>query len=159
MALSLESSSLVSRRAEEFKKGPDEDRIIKTFFKYWAADHVNADLQITYIDGSLTASDSGNVASQVSANAACRLYALYLKKTGTTATWFKLTDHASTATTDGTEGLSYKLTTSGDNTVILIPAGLSLANGLTWTQDTTATGSTLNLLANRLDGFIIIGAP
>lgn len=132
---------------------------LKSFFLHLAANKQNPDLLYTPIDGNVNASDGDNTADQVLANAACKLYVLYLKKSGSTATWFKATDHATTAATNGTQDISLKITTSGEERVSFYPDGYAFANGITVTEDTTATGSTLTLAANKVDGFVIVGAP
>ncbi len=40
----------------------------------------------------------------------------------------------------------------------IYPAGRALSTGLTVTENTTRTGSTLTLLANQMSGFAIVGA-
>lgn len=131
---------------------------LKALFLHLAANKGNPDLFLKNIDGNVGSSDGGNTASQVLVDGPCTVYAIYLKKTGATATWFKGTNHASTATTDGTEDFSYKLTTAAEEDLFLFPTGHALSTGLTITTNTTATGSTLSLLANRIDGFVIVSA-
>lgn len=129
---------------------------LKALFLHLAANKGNPDLLYLPIDGVVSASDGGNTASNPLADAAVTLYALYLKKNGATAVWFKGSNHASTATTDGTEDISFKLTTASDDMLWIFPQGHALSTGLTVTQNTTATGSTLTLSANRADGFAIV---
>lgn len=158
MALTLQSANLVRQKTFMINRNAGVFYALKALFLHLAANKGNPDLKIVNVDGGATASDGGNTASQVVSDSACTVYAIYLKKTGATATWFKVTNHASTATTDGTEDFSYKLTTASEEDLFLFPSGRALSTGLTYTEDTTATGSTLNLLANRIDGFIIVGA-
>lgn len=158
MALTLQSATLVRDKVRGFTRGAGIQYALKSFWMHVASNLRNPDLAIIPIDGTATASDGGNTASQVLADAALTLYAIYLKKTGATATFFKATNHASVASTDGTEDFSYKLTTAGEENLFLFPNGHALATGLTITEDTTATGSTLNVIANKIDGFVIIGA-
>jgi hypothetical protein len=40
----------------------------------------------------------------------------------------------------------------------MYPDGRALSTGLTVTEDTTRTGSTLTLLANQMSGFVVIGS-
>lgn len=159
MALTLESAGRVRQKARLlWLRNPGVFYAVKTWFLYHATNNGNPDLQFVAIDGNTNASDGGNTASQVLADAPCKVYVLYLKKTGATATFFKATNHASTATTDGTQDLGYKLTTASEENVFIYPAGHTLSVGLTVTEDTTATGSTLTLAANKIDGFVIIGS-
>jgi len=166
MALSLQSSNLVWQKVKNTlsaintaSKGasPATQNAFLDLKMYLATDKRNANLQLIAIDGTATASDSGNTANQVAANAACTLYAIYAQKVGATETILKWTNNATTATTDGTQDGALAATVAGDQFVIY-PDGRALSSGLTWTQDTTRTGSTLNLLANAIYGFIIIGA-
>lgn len=173
MALTLEGGNAIWQRVKAATAGSNEAAALgaqsqlKALRQYLATFGKNPKLQFVAIDGTACASDGGNTASQVLANAACRLYAIYLKKVGTTACWFKGTDHASTATTDGTQAIAehdanndtVPVGMTGQEIVRVWLGGKSLANGLTITEDTTATGSTLTLKANRFDGFAIIGAP
>lgn len=116
-------------------------------------------LQFVAINGLTNSSDSGNTASQVLCGGACTLYALVLKKsTGATACWFKGSNHASTASTDGTQVIAEHSAAANEEICRIWPNGKALSTGLTVTEDTTATGSTLTLAANRFDGFVIIGA-
>lgn len=158
MALVTESAGRVRQKTYMINRNAGVFYALKALFLHLAANKGNPDLFIKNIDGAVGTSDGGNTASQVLVDAACTVYAVYLKKTGATATWFKATNHASTATTDGTEDFSYKLTTAAEEDLFLFPSGRALATGLTITTNTTATGSTLALLANRIDGFVIVGA-
>lgn len=157
MALSLESANKVRQKVRAHLRNPGVQKALKAFWLHWASDMSNADLQFVVIDGNVNASDGGNTANQVLANAACKLYVLYLKKSGSTATWFKATDHATTAATNGSQDISQRLTTANQEQIFVYPAGFSMTNGLTVTENTTATGSTLTLAADKVDGFVIIG--
>lgn len=130
---------------------------MKAFFLHMAANKSNPDLRYTNIDGAVNSSDGGNTADQILVDGPCTLYAVFLRKRGTTETIFKGTNHASTAGTNGTQDLAFALTAAG-TMVAVYPDGRALSIGLTVTEDTTRTGSTLTLLANRIDGFIIISA-
>lgn len=158
MALTLVSANSVRQRTYMSVRNGGVFMALKALFLHLAANKGNPDLKLVAVDGGATASDGGNTASQVVSDSACTLYAIYLKKTGATATWFKVTNHATTATTDGTEDLSYKLTTSTEEDLFLFPTGRAFSTGLVYTEDTTATGSTLNVIANRIDGFVIVGS-
>lgn len=131
---------------------------LKALFLHLSSNKGNPDLKLFNIDGGYSSSDGGNNASQVAVDGPCTIYAIYLKKTGSTATSFKVSNHASTASTDGTQSLGYILVTAGEDNLFLFPDGHAMATGVTITENTTATGSTLTLAANRIDGFIIAGA-
>lgn len=158
MALSTQSANLVRQKTYMINRNPGVFYALKALFLHLAANKGNPDLQLVNIDGTYLASDGGNNATQVVADAACTVYAIYLKKSGSTAAWFKATDHASTASTDGTETISLGLTTASGEQLHLYPTGKAFANGVSLAENTTATGSTKTLKANRVDGFIILGA-
>lgn len=166
MALVTQSAVLVRQKAFHNISGartaaPNSQALfwaLKALFLHLAANKLNPDLFLKNIDGAVNASDGGNSNDQVLVDAACTLYAVYLKKTGSTAAFFKATNHATTAGTNGTQDLGYKLTDAGEDNLFLFPNGHALSAGLTVSANTTATGSTATLLANRVDGFVIVGA-
>lgn len=166
MALVTQSAGLVRQKAYNAVYGngtltlpnsPFNFYAIKALFLHLAANKGNPDLFYKNIDGALNSSDGGNTVSQVLVDAACTLYAVFLRKRGTVETIFKATNHASTATTDGTQDLAFALTAAGTE-VVVYPDGRAFSTGLTVTEDTTRTGSTLTLAANRIDGFVIVSA-
>lgn len=166
MALTTESAGRVRQKAyysvygngtTTLPNSPFNFYAIKALFLHLAANKGNPDLFYKNIDGAYSSSDGGNNASQILVDAACTLYAVFLRKRGTTETIFKGSNHASTAGTDGTQDLSFALTAAGSE-LIVYPDGRALSTGLTVTENTTRTGSTLTLLANRLDGFVIVSA-
>lgn len=159
MALVTESANRVRQKTyNSVRTSPGAYYALKALFLHLAANKGNPDLFYKNIDGTYSSSDGGNNASQVLVDAACTLYAVWVKKLGSTAVSLKLTNHASTATTDGTQDLGYKITTLNEEDLFLFPTGRAFSTGLTMTENTTQTGSTLTLLANRLDGFVIVGA-
>lgn len=158
MALTTQSANLVRQKTYMINRNPGIFYALKALFLHLAANKGNPDLFLKNIDGTYSSSDGGNNASQVLVDAACTLYAIYLKKTGATAVSFKASNSATTAGTDGTQALGFIITTASEENLYLFPTGHAFATGLTVTENTTATGSTLTLLANRLDGFVIVGA-
>lgn len=166
MALTTQSAGLVRQKAYNAVYGngtttlpnsPFNFYAVKALFLHLAANKANPDLFYKNIDGALNSSDGGNTVSQVLVDAACTLYAVFLRKRGSTETVFKASNNATTAATDGTQDLAFALTVAGTE-LIVYPDGRALSTGLTVTEDTTRTGSTLTLLANRIDGFVIVGA-
>lgn len=158
MALVTESAGRVRQKTFMSVRTPGVFYALKALFLHLAANKNNPDLFYKNIDGTFSSSNGGNTASQPLVDAACTLYAIWLKKAGSTATFFKATNHATTAGTDGTQDLGYKITTSAEEDLFLFPSGRIFDTGLTITENTTATGSTLTLVANRVDGFVIVGA-
>lgn len=92
---------------------------------------------------------------QVIANAACKLYALILKKLTATATFSKGTDHASTCSTDGTQDFSLKMADTYAHQVWW-PRGRACASGWTMQGNTTGTGSS-GSGANGAFGVCLLG--
>lgn len=158
MALVTQSANLVRQKTYMINRNAGVFGALKSLFLHLATNKSNPDLFLKNIDGALSSSDGGNTASQPLVDAACTLYAIYLKKSGSTATSFKVSNHASTATTDGTQAMGYILTTASEEDLFLFPTGKAFSAGITITENTTATGSTLTVLANRIDGFVIVGA-
>lgn len=158
MSLSTEAANRVRQKTLAFSRNPGVFYELKALFLHLAANKSNPDLQYVNIDGSQPASDGSNTTSTVLVNAPCTMYAVYLKKAGTVATWFKLTDNATTATTNGGADVSTVITTKADEVLLTWPTGHAMANGATFSENTTATGSTGELLANRIDGFFICSA-
>ncbi len=158
MALSTQSANLVRQKTFMINRNPGIFYALKALFLHLAANKANPDLQLVNIDGTFSASDGGNNATQVIADSANTLFAIYAKKFGSTAVWLKITDNATTAATNGTQDISEKVTTLSEEILFLYPTGHALANGNALTQNTTATGSVLTLKANRLDGFAIFAA-
>lgn len=161
MALSLQDGVLVWQKVKNAltfgNANPGAQNAFRVLREYIATQGGNPQLQFIPINGTYSASDGGNNASQILADAACTLYGVYLKKVGTTETIFKASANATTAGTDGTQKYAVSKAAAGD-IALTYPNGDAVASGLTVTENTTRTGSTLTLLANRFDGFVIIGA-
>lgn len=158
MAFVTQSANLVRQKTFMINRSPGVFYALKALFLHLAANKGNPDLKIFNIDGTNTASDGGATANQVASDSACTLYAIFLKKVGATATWFKGTDNATTASTNGSEDVHQVVTTANEEDLFLYPTGHALANGFTLTETTTATGATANLKANAIYGYVILGA-
>lgn len=158
-AFSTENANRVWQRVAQTMQGANEasKRILRELKAYLATQKNVQSLQFCSINGNTSASDGGNTANNILGTGAINLYALWLKKTSATACWFKGSDNATTAATDGTQVIAETSATDKEEIVRVWPNGKALANGLTVTMDTTATGSTLTLNANRFDGFAIVG--
>lgn len=130
---------------------------VKAFFLHLAANKGNPDLRYVNIDGAFSSSDGGNNASQVLVDGPCTLYAVWLRKRGATETIVKISNNATTAATDGSQDLAFALTAAGTE-FIFYPDGRAESAGLTLTENTLRLTGVLTLLANRVDGFIIVSA-
>jgi hypothetical protein len=139
----------VKRRALNFPGiSPEAQRQLKTFFETLGQLKGNPDLAVVEFD-ELSDTDV------VLADAAAKLYFVYLQKDTATASWSKITDHASTAS-DAASELRFKTARIGDE-CIAYPSGLALANGATAQGTTTADGGT-GSASDGAKGFVIIGA-
>jgi hypothetical protein len=152
------SANLARQKTFMINRNPGVFYALKALFLHLAANRGNPDLYFKNIDGLVNASDGGNSNDQVIVDGPCTVYAIYIKKTGSTAAFFKATNHAATAQTNGTQDLGYKMTTSGEENLWLFPNGHALSTGLVVSSNTTATGATASLQADRIDGFAIVSA-
>jgi hypothetical protein len=159
MSLSTQSANLVRQKTYMINRNPGVFYALKALFLHLACNKNNPDLQLVNIDGTSLASDGGAAADQVIANVACTLYAIYLLKRGSVATSFKMNDSATATVGDGTDtGPNFVVTTLAEEDLFLLPSGHAMANGIAISEDTTQTGDTATLKANRIDGFFIISA-
>ena len=159
MALTTQAAQLVRQKTNMITLSPGIFYGLKALFLHLAANRGNPDLQFVPVDTVLLASDKTNTAQQVIANVACHLYAFYLKKFGTVAVSYKISDSATVVTGNGTDaGPSGTLTVLSDDTLQIYPqGGHNYVNGIAFTEQTTQTGTTQTLFANRAEGFFIIG--
>lgn len=158
MALSLENANLVRQKVRAFTKNVAVRKGLDALFLHLSQLRVES-LEWVPFSGTDVASDGGN-ADDVIADAACKIYAFYAKKRATaTATWFKGTDHNTTASpTDPT--FLHEFNAASLETFQVYPAGYSQGTGWTVEQSTDdISGSTRTLAADSVDGFYIIGAP
>jgi hypothetical protein len=150
MALSLEGAHFVKRKAVLENRAPKIAMLFKALFSYLAQHKGNPDLQYVAFAALTTT-------ATVIADAACRLYALYLKKpaASTTASWVHGTNHASTAASTAATFRAY-LPTSNEE-LLIFPDGLALSAGLVLISVTAAGGATESAAADRATGFGIVG--
>lgn len=152
MAISTQDSVLAWRnifnRCHSMK--PSTQRVLQALKSFLAQQGNNPDLQVVGFD-SLSASET------VIADAACKLYAVVLKKAATaTATYSKLTDHATTSSDDSSDFVILSNVSKSEHPLVF-PQAVSFANGITMQGNTTASGGTTSG-ANACSGFAIIGA-
>lgn len=137
MALSTQAFGLAKRRALNYAQGflnPEQGALLKALFSSLSQRRDNPDLQIVEL------ADSGTT-DQVVANAACKVYAVFLE-CGSTSRDFRAADHASSA---ATPTVTVPITASGTATLIH-SEGRSMSNG--FTVNFSGAGGT---------GFVIIG--
>jgi hypothetical protein len=92
------------------------------------------------------------------ADAACKVYGIYLKK-GATATgaFVKAADHATVSGTTASD-LVLELNAAGQEAVLTYPQGWAQGTGFAIGSDTTADGSTASTSGDGPNGFVILGA-
>lgn len=152
MALTLEDSNLAWQRVNIALAGADPF-IVEQFrkLKYHLA-NVKGNPQLQFV----AISDLG--ADAVIADAACKVYGIYLKK-GATATgaFFKAADHASSAGTTASD-LVHELNAASQPAAFVYPNAWAQGTGFTVGSDTTADGSTASTSGDGPNGFVLIAA-
>lgn len=165
MAIALQGANLVWQKVTTALIGasPAAQLAFKQLKMVLATQGKNPQLQIVQFDSVTNGSDGGN-ATAVIADAACRVIAIYGKKsTGATVGYTKITDHATTlgvpdsflvpATNAGEEFYAI----AAFNTALNI--GHSMASGAVVGTVTAYNGTTKSLKVDSVDGFVIIGTP
>lgn len=151
MALSTQVAPLAKRRAGNWISGfskPYLQLAYQQLFSWFAQFAGSPDLQIV----EFAALSSTEV---VIADAPCKLHALFLMKATATATYTKLTDNATTSS-DTAADIVLKMAGAGNETLLVYPQGLALANGATMQGNTTADAGT-GSAADGANGFAVVG--
>jgi hypothetical protein len=156
MALTTISALYVKEKAlRSSGVKPGEEMALKALFMYLAQHKANPTLYF-YPFADLTA----DVAA---VDAACKLYAVYVKKQATdTDAFFKLFDDAANDATAADASVCIPLTISGEHSLFIQPDGHSLAAGAvvgSYTDSTGYNGTTPSTSGDGPDGFIIVGKP
>lgn len=152
MAIALQDPVLAWRRVtnavQSFK--PSTQLLLKAAKSWLVQQGSNPDLQFVPF-GLLDDTET------IVADAACKLYALVLKKANTaTATFSKATDSATTSS-DASSELRIWQNVAKSEVVLFANTGIAFANGITMQGNTTAGGGTSSG-ANAASGFALIGA-
>lgn len=152
MALSLESTILTKQRVLAETRKPDIQALLKAFFSFLSQHKGNPTLQTTFFSA-LAGTDV------VAADAACKLYAWYIKKpsASTTAAYVKGSNSASAL--DEADDTMHVYLPAADEVLLVFPKGIALSAGFTIGSNTTASGSTGSSAADQPSGFVIVGAP
>lgn len=158
MALGLESSSVVARKVKRYYKGPAAERAFEAFFKDWAANHSNADLQLVRYLGTGAEGASGE---DEGIDAAHRVYAIYGKKTATAEdVYLYFFDDATNDAGAGTDGRGQLVFIEASTEAWAVyPSGIPMVDGLVVKAYTDFDGTTDTTAAASPNGFVIIGAP
>ena len=163
MAISLESANKVRQKSYAIGLDPLVYRQLQAFFQWWSTHKKNADLQFLPFDGT----DADAAGGVVLADAACTVYAVYLRKgtldqrTAGTATdayiWVldDATDDAGAAT-DGRVALPSLV--ASESSIYLNSSGIVCATGVVVKAYTDIDGTTDSSAGDAPNGFVIIGA-
>ena len=155
MALSLQSASLVRQKTRAFTRNPLVKAAIDAFFRNHATNKGNADLELVNLDDADVTGTNG----VVSADAACVLHFVFLRKRGTaTDSYLKLYDDATDDTTAGNERVTLPILEASEDNIVMFPQGVDMATGIVATSHTTSNGTTDSTAGDSGDGFLIIGA-
>ncbi len=120
------------------------------FFSFLAQQGGMPDLQVVEF-GPLTGTTT------VIADAACKVYAVIMRKLTTTAACFKLTDDAATGSSTAFALGLRQNTIKTDS--FYAPKGLPMANGVAILSNTTMAGNTTSAAGDGAAGVVLLGNP
>lgn len=159
MALSTQDINLVKRKVFNYLKGGTRGdvfafQVFDQLFRYFSQHGANPDLQVVFFD------NLG--ADAVVADAACKVYGIYIKKGATgTDSYYKLFDDAATDSSADDAKLALGLLTASERQSWANINGLAFAAGVVhgcFTAIAGAAGTTASTSGDGASGFIIIGA-
>jgi hypothetical protein len=158
MALAFESASLVQRKAYTFAKGPYCNKALDGFFKWWAANKENADLELVPYLGTDIEGASG---SDLAKDGEFRVYAFYGKKTATAEdVYVYFFDDASNDAGGGTDGRGQLVFLEASTEALVVyPSGIPMTTGLVVKAYTDFDGTTDTTAGAAPNGFVLIGRP
>ena len=146
-AFSTEAAVLVKQKALAETRKPKTQSLLKALFSYLAQHKGKTDLAILNLGEISSSTVYTNSSTGV-------LYAVFVKNRDASAIHARVVDTASAPAATGIDGYSIKIPAS-DETLLLIPDGVTLANGLSVRADTSASGATNPTTAAV--GFAIVG--
>lgn len=158
MALALESASVVSRKVKNYIKNPLATKSFDEFFKWWASNRQNADLQLIRFLGT---GAEGSAGEDEGIDAAHRVYAIYGKKTDTAEdVYLYFFDDATNDAGAGTDGRGQLVFIEAQKEAFAFyPAGIPMVDGIVIKAYTDFDGTTDSTSGAAPNGFVIIGAP
>lgn len=150
MALSLSAALYAKQRVLAETRKPSVQALLKALFSHLQQHRGNPDLQVVFYSA-LAGTDV------VIADAACTLFAWYIKKPSASATaaYVKGSNHASALSETAQEFCIYL--PDNEEVCLVFPDGINLGTGLTIGSNTTADGIVGTAAADRPDGFCVIG--
>ncbi len=153
MALSLGDINAVFRRARADSRAVGVAEALRSLSKHMQ--------QLGNPDLSLVEFSTLGSTDKVVADAACKVFAIYMKKPApsTTDAWLKGSNHATVAAANG-DFVTYLRGTSGGGRSYcpVYHDGLPMGTGFTLGCHTTVNGNTKSAAADAATGFVIIGA-
>lgn len=152
MALTLERATFVRQRTLADTRKPKIQAVLKAFWSYWDQHKRDPDLQfVPFVT-------LGSAADVVIADAACKVYLIYIASpTGATnATFVKATDSATTGSDTASEIVQKVGATSIE--MLTYFDGLAMGSGFVLEAHTTADGGTGTSAADRANGWVVLGA-
>jgi hypothetical protein len=155
MALTLEAANLVAQKAKLSNPRAAKVQLgIKNLLSYISQHKGSPNLQFVNFT-QLTS------ASTVIADAACKVYGVFVSRpsTSTQSGYLKLTDDETTATASGPNFAQFKVPAAVTvNDLYTWPDGFSLAAGLAITFDVDATTAAVeSTTVSRASGWVILG--
>jgi len=167
MALALENALNVRNRVKNAlgalgvgttagSGDPSLQYAFKSFFLNQAANKGNPDLQFVPITAAGATTGQGE---DHGIDAACQVYAIFVKKTATaTDSYYNLADDADADSEIAGDGrVVLALLEAGDYAIVFYPNGLPLAAGAVSSFTTTSKGETESAAADAGNGFLILG--
>ena len=155
MALSLENANNVWHKvnASAANAYPGDMAVLGALKRYLSQTLANKDLQFV----PFTEVEADVAGGTAKVDAACKLYAIWIKK-DTTATdnWFWAYDDATDDTTAGNARVHLALLIANAESCFIQPDGLPMATGMVVTQYTGPLGTTDG--SNGGDGFVLVAA-
>lgn len=153
MALSLGDINAVMRRARGDSRKVGVAEALRSLVQHMH-NIGNPDLQLVEFSGLASA-------DKVIADAACKVYAIFIAKptASTVNAWLKGSDHATVAAAAGDFSARLVGTSGGGRQYCpIFHDGLPMGTGFTMGCHTTVNGNTKSQAADAATGFVIIGA-
>lgn len=160
MALSLQNSNLVWQKAkialDSLGAGPVATAALRALKEKLAGVGGNPDLQFVAIDATAIDDASGSVL----ADAACKVYGVYAKKTATaTDVYLAILDDATDDTGVATDVRAIiPFLEASHEAIVIDPAGVAMGTGVVAKTYTDWDGTTDSAAGDSPNGFVIIGA-
>ena len=161
MAVSVENANLVRQKIKSslMNASPVAQAAFDALHQYLASQKGNPDLEfIPFNDAQVTTATGYSPVG-----AACSLYGVYFKKSGTSGTgtatdsWLTIANDASNVT-DATKFVALHTSANGDEVFAVYPKKIAFGTDLTISGETSAQDGTESTAGDSGNGFVIIGA-